>query len=539
MPAQSCPEVFNSRGRVAPVGSSPAPGDSRISVSSTGVNLQAVVASLMQDVKTGVPMGLIMSTRLRQLPLSDPNQLTLFLSEILNYALLENDVENGVDAVAHFNQRKHFASSLPDSLSNILNLFPDHDQLTALLSSLCLNPQLAPQAPSLSLLVVDKLLSWVSPTSNLLKDLERIKMAQRLLTGLSELIAMHSPSGIRLLWKQVRALLLIGQTGRAVWREQLLDFLLVINRVRTLDGNGYLVDIVDDCNNIENAVNVKLLRPIDFNSGVEEEESISQEEPVGVDEAVQQKLSVSSTYNAEEDASEDAQEVFLTVDEGGEERQDKTREVERGEVEPTKRNPSEDSEENMISLESALKSDEYLSAKNPEPLSPRFVDTFNDDLEQLRQAVLKKKSQSEASEQDMVSLENALGSNVKLAGVQDLVLGILGYLKDSTGEVHPMVDGSMIGRDPLCQLKLSSKTVSRRHAQIVYSEAGGGAALQLFSSNNKVNNTVNGELVQGEVLLKHGDIIQLSKNVLVWHESNNKESDPKYVTCLESTPSLM
>ena len=163
----------------------------------------------------------------------------------------------------------------------------------------------------------------------------------------------------------------------------------MINRVRTLDGNGYLVDIVDDCNNIEYAGNVKLLRPIDFNVGVGEEENISQGEPAGVDDAVQQKLSVPSANNAE-----DAQEVFLTVDEGREERQDKTREVERGEVEPTKRNPSEDSEENMISLESALKSDECLSAKNPEPLSPRYVDTFNDDLEQPRQAVLKKKSQS-------------------------------------------------------------------------------------------------------------------------------------------------
>ena len=262
--------------------------------------------------------------------------------------------------------------------------------------------------------------------------------------------------------------------------------LLVINRVRTLDGNGYLVDIVDDCNNIENAVNVKLLRPIDFNVGVGEEESVSLGEPEGgVDDAVQQKLSISSANNAE-----DAQEVFLTVNEGGEERQDKTRVGERGEVEPTKRNPSEDSEENMISLESALKSDEYLSAKNPEPLSPRYVDTFNDDLEQLRQAVLKKKSQSEASEQDMVSLENALGSKVKLGGEQDLALGILGYLKDPTGEVHPMVDGSLIGRDPQCQVKLSSKTVSRRHAQIIYSEAGGGAALQLFSSNNKVEKSI-------------------------------------------------
>ena len=259
----------------------------------------------------------------------------------------------------------------------------------------------------------------------------------------------------------------------------------MINRVRTLNGNGYLVDIVDDCNNIENAVNVKLLRPIDFNVGVEENESVSQGEPEGgVDDAVQEKLSVSSANNAE-----DAQEVFLTVDEGREERQDKTREVEGREVEPTKRNPSEDSEDNMISLESALKSD-HLSAKNPEPLSPRYVDTFNDDLEQLRQAVLKKKSQSEASEQDMVSLENALGSKVKLGGEQDLALGILGYLKDSTGEVHPMVDGSLIGRDPQCQVKLSSKTVSRRHAQIIYSEAGGGAALQLFSSNNKVKKSI-------------------------------------------------
>ena len=53
-----------------------------------------------------------------------------------------------------------------------------------------------------------------------------------------------------------------------------------------------------------------------------------------------------------------------------------------------------------------------------------------------------------------------------------------------------------------------------------------------------MNNNVNGELVQGEVLLKHGDIIQLSKNVLVWHESTKKESDPKYVTCLECTTTL-
>ena len=120
----------------------------------------------------------------------------------------------------------------------------------------------------------------------------------------------------------------------------------------------------------------------------------------------------------------------------------------------------------------------------PEPLSPRFVDSYNDDMEKLREAVSKKKSQSEPSEEDMLSLQNALGSRARLASA-DQELDILGYLVDLKGESHPMADGSLIGRDPQCRLCLPSKTVSRKHAKVVCLEDG-GPALQLLNPNSKV-----------------------------------------------------
>ena len=159
----------------------------------------------------------------------------------------------------------------------------------------------------------------------------------------------------------------------------------------------------------------------------------------------------------------------------------KSTDCDEGEAVANSRSLSEDSEEDlMMSLQSALRSE---NVANPEPLSPRFVDTYNDDLEKLREAVSKKRGQSEVSEEEMLSLQNALGSKVRLTTDQEL--GILGYLTDSKGESHSMADGSLIGRDPQCQLCLPSKTVSRKHAKI-FSLEDGGAALQLLTLGNKV-----------------------------------------------------
>ena len=272
---------------------------------------------------------------------------------------------------------------------------------------------------------------------------------------------------------QVRATLLGSQAGRTVCRDRLLDLFVAISRLRSPDGNGYIVDSVDDCNNVGNPVNVRLLKPMDFKPKLVEENNLNSEAVVENSSAIG-----GNTANA--------QEVFFTMEKDERKELLDNAECDREEAVVKNRNQSEDSEENMMSLQSALKSEniEGNCDNIPEPLSPRFVDTYNEDLEKLRQAVSKKKGQSEASEEDMVSLQNALGSKVRLAAA-DQELGILGYLTDPKGESHPMADGSLIGRDPQCQLCLPSKTVSRKHAKIVGLEDG-GAALQLLSLGNKV-----------------------------------------------------
>ena len=159
---------------------------------------------------TGVPLHLVVSTKLRQLALSDSSKLTLLLFEILNYSLQTTSIELGVSVVVHFNPRKHFSQSLLDGLTTLLDQCPDHPQLPALLVSLCHNSHLAPQAAALSLLVVEKLLCWVNATLNVREDLERIDLARRLIADTSELLGQYAPSGIGLISKQV----LVGQQNK-------------------------------------------------------------------------------------------------------------------------------------------------------------------------------------------------------------------------------------------------------------------------------------------------------------------------------------
>ena len=265
----------------------------------------------------------------------------------------------------------------------------------------------------------------------------------------------------------MRATLLGNQAGRIVCRDRLLDLFVALSRLRTPDGKGYIVDSVDDCNsNVGSSVNVKLLKPMDFKPNLEEDNKLDSE--VAVEE--ENNIGGNTAHT---------QEGVLTKGEGKELL--KSTDCDEGEAVANSRSLSEDSEEDlMMSLQSALRSE---NVANPEPLSPRYVDTYNDDLEKLREAVSKKRGQSEVSEEEMLSLQNALGSKVRLTTDQEL--GILGYLTDSKGESHPMADGSLIGRDPQCQLCLPSKTVSRKHAKI-FSLEDGGAALQLLTLGNKV-----------------------------------------------------
>ena len=148
-------------------------------------------------------MELAVSTKLRQLTLSDPSQLTLLLLELLNFALRTTSTELAVCVLAHFNPRKHFFRCLQEAFTTLFHQSPDHPQMPALLTELCSEPRLAPQSTALSLLVVEKLLCWVTASLNVSEDLLRIEMAQKLLADTAQLLAQHVPSGVGLLSRQV------------------------------------------------------------------------------------------------------------------------------------------------------------------------------------------------------------------------------------------------------------------------------------------------------------------------------------------------
>ena len=144
-----------------------------------------------------------MSTNLRQLNLSDPSQLSLLLHELPNFALRTTYTELAVHVLAHFNPLKHFSRCLQEALAALFDQSPDHPRLPALLAELCSEPQLVSQSTALSLLVVEKLLCWVTASSFVSEDLVRIDMAQKLLADTAQLLAQYAPSGVGLLSRQV------------------------------------------------------------------------------------------------------------------------------------------------------------------------------------------------------------------------------------------------------------------------------------------------------------------------------------------------
>ena len=68
-----------------------------------------------------------------------------------------------------------------------------------------------------------------------------------------------------------------GQAGRITCRDRLLDLFVAVNRLRSPGGDGYIVDSVDDCNNVGSSRNVRLLKPMDFKPRLEEENTLDSE----------------------------------------------------------------------------------------------------------------------------------------------------------------------------------------------------------------------------------------------------------------------
>ena len=88
-------------------------------------------------------------------------------------------------------------------------------------------------------------------------------------------------------------------------------------------------------------------------------------------------------------------------------------------------------------------------------------------------------------------------------------------------EEHALESGeASIGRASSCTVVLANPEVSRKHARIVTS--AGGSVLHVEGARR--NTTVNGEFIEGERPLKHGDIVELASARLVFAETADTPS---------------
>jgi pSer/pThr/pTyr-binding forkhead associated (FHA) protein len=90
--------------------------------------------------------------------------------------------------------------------------------------------------------------------------------------------------------------------------------------------------------------------------------------------------------------------------------------------------------------------------------------------------------------------------------------------RDASGNVkeHALGDQEMtIGRASSCQIVLASPEVSRSHARII--QRPDGTLLKVLGERR--NTYVNGQLVGSEQLLRHGDVVELANERLVYAEA--------------------
>ena len=106
-------------------------------------------------------------------------------------------------------------------------------------------------------------------------------------------------------------------------------------------------------------------------------------------------------------------------------------------------------------------------------------------------------------------------------------------LRDAAGserEVALLAPDVSIGRASTCAVVLENAEVSRIHARIVAT----GDDHALIAVGARHNTYVNGEAVTGERLLRHGDVIQLASERLIYAETDDV---PRAVSTAPAAPS--
>ena len=196
-------------------------------------------AGLLEAVAEGMRPELAARAVLEEVG-EDRRRLPAVLQALLHRALQLGEVGAGVTVVAQFARIKDFPGSLETALASLLRHHAPHPFLPALLATVCTQPALAPHAPSTTLLAVNSMVEWVTPSADLVRDLGAVAATRRLLEELP-LLAGRQPAALRLVYRQARAAIVATGEDRGSYRDALVDLVVFLARLQD-SGGGYLVE---------------------------------------------------------------------------------------------------------------------------------------------------------------------------------------------------------------------------------------------------------------------------------------------------------
>ena len=128
--------------------------------------------------------------------------LAAILQAISHRALYGGSVGVGAMMVAQFAEMEDFADSLATAIAWLLRHHALNHWLPSLLNKFCCHPALAPHALSTTLLVVNTMVEWVTPSQDLARDRGMVEATRKLVSRMP-ILATRQPATLVLVYEQV------------------------------------------------------------------------------------------------------------------------------------------------------------------------------------------------------------------------------------------------------------------------------------------------------------------------------------------------
>jgi len=387
--------------------------------------------------------------------------LSQFLNSVFSHCLKTGELETSLMLVQQFQQHRYYNKAIVNTLDLFLksNISLNKMEILVMLMTQVYHMLEPAGQELLTHVMVDTLVKWLSPKQlDRKRELMMVVSAKNIITKTGHAIAKSSLSGYKLVYSQIRAVL-VGDCCAAETRAAMLDILVIMARQALhREEYGFILDLEQNmCDR-----NCNVIEDLEKEGG--------------------EVSNTSKSIDGEGDGTEDTKQEMVQV------AQEKAMLFNAGFVCTYA--------EDVANIKAAL---EKECDKIVTPIEKIGKDVENkimnsDKIELISPAMFEKAPPSEMA--------------MNLDGK------VLGHLVSIETEVaFPVEDQCTIGRDPFCSLVLPGKEVSRLHARVLSSQ--GNASIVSVSKTNKVR--VNGTAVdEVAMLLMDGDRVQVGKEVFIW-----------------------